>query len=102
MLLIQVYKISHSSLVFVVVAALPCYIFWNTKIETLGRNKVHIFVTCVSFDKCRLLGIGLLFKVNVTIKDSYKTRKKTYEISLPLVWMAGKSEAAVHNLKNEL
>ena len=38
--------------------------------------EVNIFDACVSLDKLRLLGIGLLFQVNVTFKDSYKTRKK--------------------------
>ena len=60
-----------------------------------------MILVCASLDKLQLLGIVLVFQINVTFKDSYR-RKQTYEINLPLVWMAGKSEVAVHNLTNEL
>ena len=67
-----------------------CTVVPRSRVETIKHFRcleVHIFDACVSLDKLRLLGIGLVFQVNVAFKDSYKT-KQTYEISLPrlVIW----------------
>ena len=67
--------------------------------------EVNIFNACVSLEGPREVATTrdrFIISSKCHIQRQLQNKKETYEISLPLVWMAGKSEVSVHNLKNEL